>query len=104
MQIPRLDVPPVWREPTAPGETRGVEEPSERASGRQQELFAAGIDEALIQEAIELVTSTRRASATLLQRKLRIDYARAIDLLGELAARGLVALEGDASQGRVLGP
>lgn len=102
VQIPRMDVPPVFREPTAPGETRAAEEPPERGAGRQQELFAAGIDERLIQDAIELVTSTRRASATLLQRKLRIDYARAVDLLGELAARGLVALEGDASQGRLL--
>jgi len=102
VQIPRMDVPPVFREPTAPGETRAAEESPERGAGRQQELFAAGIDERLIQDAIELVTSTRRASATLLQRKLRIDYARAVDLLGELAARGLVALEGDASQGRVL--
>ena len=102
VQIPRMDVPPVFREPTAP-ETRAAEEPPERVAGRQQELFAAVIDERLVQEAIELVTSTRRASATLLQRKLRIDYARAVDLLGELAARGLVALEGDDSQGRVLG-
>ena len=94
VQIPRMDVPPAFREPTAP-ETRAAEEPPERAGGRQQELFAAGIDERLVQEAIELVTSTRRASATLLQRKLRIDYARAVDLLGELAARGLVAPEGD---------
>jgi hypothetical protein len=96
VQIPRMDVPPVFREPTAPGETRSDEESEERVGGRQQELFAAGIDERLIQEATELVTSTRRASATLLQRKLRIDYARAVDLLAELAARGLVAPESDA--------
>lgn len=102
VQIPRMDAPPVFREPTAPA-TPAADEPPERGAGRQQELFAAGIDERLVQEAIELVTSTRRASATLLQRKLRIDYAQAVDLLGELAARGLVALEGDASQGRVLG-
>ncbi|HZN40472.1 MAG TPA: DNA translocase FtsK [Planctomycetota bacterium] len=94
VQIPRMDVPPVFREPTAP-ETRAAEESPERVSGRQQELFAAGIDERLVQDAIELVTTTRRASATLLQRKLRIDYARAVDLLAELAARGLVAHEGD---------
>jgi hypothetical protein len=95
VQIPRMDAPPVFREPTAPGETRAAEEPPERVAGHQQELFAAGLDEKLIQEAIELVTSARRASATLLQRKLRIDYARAVDLLAELAARGLVARDGD---------
>ena len=49
------------------------------------------------------MTGSRRASATFLQRKLHIDYALAVDVLAELAARGVVAIEGDATQGRVLG-
>jgi len=75
---------------------------ADRASGRQQRLFAQGLEEGLVQEAVDLVVSARRASAGFLQRKLRIDYALALELLAELAARGVVALEGDATQGRVL--
>jgi len=70
---------------------------------RQQRLFGAGLDEALVREAVETVTTWRRASATFLQRKLRIDYEQACQLMVELSARGVVELEEDASHGRVLG-
>ena len=80
-----------------------VADEPERGAGRQQQLFGSWLDEGLIQDAIEVVTSSRRANAALLQRKLRIDYALAVDVLATLAARGVVELEGDATQGRVLG-
>lgn len=70
---------------------------------RQQNLFGPAMDEALVAEAVEVVTVWRRASATFLQRKLRIDYPLACRLLAELAARGIVELEADAAHGRVLG-
>lgn len=70
---------------------------------KQQRLFGGGLDDGLVQDAIDVVVGSRRASAAFLQRKLRIDYALAVDLLAELAARGVVAIEGDATQGRVLG-
>lgn len=81
---------------------RVAPEPSEEPPARQQSLFGDGLEQGLVQEAIDLVVGARRASATFLQRKLRIDYALAVELLAELAARGVVALEGDASHGRVL--
>lgn len=81
-------------EPEAQAESRG----------KQQHLFGGGgVDDGLVQDAIDVVVGSRRASAAFLQRKLRIDYALAIELLAELAARGVVAIEGDATQGRVLG-
>jgi hypothetical protein len=89
--IPRPD--PAAVPPAAAAET----------PARQQKLFGDGLDEELVQEAVEVVVGARRASVSLLQRKLRIDYALASELLAELAARGVVALEGDATQGRVLG-
>lgn len=70
---------------------------------RQQDLFATRVDEALVQEAIDVVIGARRASVSFLQRKLRIDYDTASQVLAELASRGVIALEGDATQGRVLG-
>jgi hypothetical protein len=96
--IPRPDpvVPPV-SESEQVAESDGGREPV-----RQQRLFGASIDEALVAEAAEIVTAWRRASATFLQRKLRVDYEMACQLLVELAARGVVELEGDASRARVL--
>lgn len=90
--IPRPDAAP--RPPVTPVDDH---------AGRQQSLFAgAGVDDALLAEAMELIRGSRRVTATLLQRRLRIDYAEALDVLAALAARGQVELEADASQGRVL--
>jgi len=69
---------------------------------RQQKLFGTGVDEGLVQEAIELASGQSRVTATLLQRRLRIDYQQAMDVLAQLGARGVVELEADASQGRVV--
>lgn len=46
--------------------------------------------DALIEEAIKLVSRTRRASASLLQRRLRIGYPRAARLMDELEEMGVV--------------
>ena len=70
--------------------------------GRQQRLFAAEVDEDTIAEAVEMVTSSGRASASQLQRRLRIDYEQAMELLAVLAARGVIELGEGESQGRVL--
>jgi hypothetical protein len=94
--IPRPEPVPV---PAIAPVVRQADEP---AAARQQSLFGDGLDQELVQEATDLVVGSRRASASFLQRKLRIDYPLAVELLAELAARGVVALEGDASQGRVL--
>jgi hypothetical protein len=94
IEIPRPEVvdEPVRR----PEPTRGGAE-----SSHQQNLF--GRDDDLIDEATSLVRETRRVSATLLQRKLRIDYVEACKVLAELAARGVVELEGDQAHGRIVG-
>lgn len=47
-------------------------------------------DEAIVQKAIELVLSTRKASATFLQRRLRLWFARAARIMDELEKRGVV--------------
>lgn len=46
--------------------------------------------DALVEQAIEIVRKTRRASASLLQRKLRIGYPRAARLMDELEEMGVV--------------
>jgi len=47
-------------------------------------------DDALITEAVSLVQETQRASASLLQRRLRIGYPRAARLLDQLEEMGIV--------------
>ncbi len=47
-------------------------------------------DDGLIDEAISLVRGSRRASASLIQRRLRIGYPRAARLLDQLEAMGVV--------------
>ncbi|MFN9703780.1 MAG: DNA translocase FtsK, partial [Planctomycetota bacterium] len=59
-------------------------------------------DEALMREAVELVLTSRRANAVFLQRKLRVDYDLATAVLHQLAARGIVALDAEATHGRIL--
>ncbi|MGB7873095.1 MAG: DNA translocase FtsK [Anaerolineales bacterium] len=47
-------------------------------------------DDALLEDAISLVQNTQRASASLLQRRLRIGYPRAARLLDQLEEMGIV--------------
>jgi len=51
---------------------------------------AEGGDDALVEEAVSLVRETQRASASLLQRRLRIGYPRAARLLDQLEEMGIV--------------
>jgi S-DNA-T family DNA segregation ATPase FtsK/SpoIIIE len=55
----------------------------------EQEAILADRDE-LVDKAIELVASTGRASASMLQRQLRIGYPRASRLMDELEEMGIV--------------
>jgi S-DNA-T family DNA segregation ATPase FtsK/SpoIIIE len=55
----------------------------------KQEAILADRDD-LIQQAIEIVQDTQRASASMLQRRLRIGYPRAARLIDELEELGLV--------------
>jgi len=52
--------------------------------------FAPADDDELYQEAYQIIVQTGKASASLLQRKLRIGYARAARLLDLLEERGVV--------------
>ena len=52
--------------------------------------WGSGDDEELIQQAIEIIQQTRKASITLLQRRLKIWFARAARLMDELEERGIV--------------
>ena len=56
----------------------------------------------LFKEAVEVVIDYERASASLLQRRLSIGYARAARLLDELEERGIVSSQKGSKPRRVL--
>ena len=93
VSIPRPDEVPAVALPTPPA----VRDSAESFSTRQQKLFGSQVDDDLMVEAVELVNSGRRTTATLLQRKLRIDYELAVEVLSELTTRGLVSDDHDRS-------
>lgn len=68
------------------------EEPSEL--GLQKDMFSEfetdGNDDDMLEEAIEVVKQTQKASASFLQRRLRVGYARAARLLDLMEERGVV--------------
>lgn len=79
-----------------------IPRPSEDAP-RQGSLFGLKRgDDPLVAEAIDLIQQSGRASASFLQRKLRVDFGTATQLLLILAERGVIELDADQSQGRLL--
>ncbi len=89
-------------EPVRPAPVRselGGEAPASGAEESEEEP-----DEALLQRAIEIVRLHRRASISLLQRKLRIGYNRAARLIDLMEARGLIGPPEEGSRWRGLEP
>ncbi|HEY9077609.1 MAG TPA: DNA translocase FtsK [Anaerolineaceae bacterium] len=77
-----------WKKMVKPAENQEPESPP------WDELLAEENEsensDALIDRAVELVRSTRRASVSLLQRRLRVGYPRAARLIDELEEMGIV--------------
>jgi len=75
----------------------------EEDAPRQGSLFGLKRgDDPLVAEAIDLIQQSGRANASFLQRKLRVDFGTASQLLLILAERGVIELDADQSQGRLL--
>lgn len=56
-------------------------------------------DEAMADKALDVIRMTRRASTTMLQRRMRIGYTRAARLMDILESRGIVAPQGSTGAG-----
>jgi S-DNA-T family DNA segregation ATPase FtsK/SpoIIIE len=52
--------------------------------------WSAGDDDELIEQAIQVIAQTRKASATLLQRKLGVWFARAARIMDQMEERWLI--------------
>jgi S-DNA-T family DNA segregation ATPase FtsK/SpoIIIE len=61
-----------------------------------------GDDEELYQQAIEVLKATRRASTSMLQRRLRIGYNRAARIMEQMEDKGIVGPENGAQPREIL--
>ncbi len=69
---------------------QALEDKVETASGSFWTGWSGWSDEELVQQAIQVIAETRKASATLLQRKLNVWFARAARIMDELEERWVI--------------
>jgi DNA segregation ATPase FtsK/SpoIIIE-like protein len=74
--------------------------PSLAAASEPQPDLLPGAGDEMFGKAIELVRAEGRASTTLLQRRLRIGYARAARIIEALEEEGIVGPDQGGSRGR----
>ena len=75
------------------------EEDGEEEEGEDEEL---GDDSELYQQALDVLKSTRRASTSMLQRRLRIGYNRAARIMEIMEEKGIVGPENGSSPREIL--
>ena len=85
------DVPPIILDKSfQPRQISGVEREEKQFSKPPANFGRSGEDEEIIQQCIEIIRSKKEASASLLNKELRLGYNRAAQILDELAKRGIV--------------
>jgi DNA segregation ATPase FtsK/SpoIIIE, S-DNA-T family len=62
----------------------------------------AGDDEALFRQALDVLRSTRRASTSMIQRRLRIGYNRAARIMDTMEDKGIIGPENGSSPREIL--
>ena len=83
--------------------SQSLEEALQRERQEKEEQFFADTEDPLYEEAKRLVLTTKKASASFLQRRLRIGYARAARLLDMMEERGIVGPPKGAKPRKVYG-
>lgn len=91
-----------WRSAGEPEYLNGVTD--EAGEGGNGEGSGSGEQDALYDEAVKIVTETRRASISLVQRRLRIGYNRAARIMEEMEAAGVVSSMDHSGTREVLAP
>lgn len=82
-----LAVAQYWKRQGPPSYESAIVEKLEKKNAEIPDLEE---DEALVEQAVEVIRQTRRASTSSLQRRLRIGYTRAARLMDLLEQRGIV--------------
>jgi S-DNA-T family DNA segregation ATPase FtsK/SpoIIIE len=63
---------------------------TEKITSKKPDLPEQGEDDELVNQAVEVIRQTRRASTSSLQRRLRIGYNRAARLMDQLEEQGII--------------
>ncbi len=82
----------------------GILSPQNESAGSQDSGYVTDELDPLFDEAVEIVTSTRRASISSLQRRMRIGYNRAARIIEDMEASGIVSSMNSAGNKEVLAP
>ncbi|MEY4940946.1 MAG: translocase SpoIIIE, partial [Verrucomicrobiota bacterium] len=91
--------PPVYAQEVQQQIDRAAREDAEEEEGEDDDL---GDDEELYQQALDVLKSTKRASTSMLQRKLRIGYNRAARVMEIMEEKGIVGPENGSSPREIL--
>jgi len=87
-----------------PNYLAGILSPQNESASSQSSGYATDELDPLFDEAVQIVTSTRRASISSLQRRMRIGYNRAARIIEDMEASGIVSSMNSAGNREVLAP
>ena len=82
----------------------GILNPKSEPVGDKDSVQNSGELDPLFDEAVQIVTSTRRASISSLQRRMRIGYNRAARIIEDMETSGIVSSMNSAGNRDVLAP
>ena len=89
---------------SSPNYLDGILNPKSEPVGDKDSAQNTGELDPLFDEAVQIVTSTRRASISSLQRRMRIGYNRAARIIEDMETSGIVSSMNSAGNRDVLAP
>jgi len=89
---------------SSPNYLDGILNPKSEPIGDKNQSQNSGELDPLFDEAVQIVTSTRRASISSLQRRMRIGYNRAARIIEDMETSGIVSAMNSAGNRDVLAP
>ena len=89
---------------SSPNYLDGILNPKSEPVGDKDSVQNSGELDPLFDEAVQIVTSTRRASISSLQRRMRIGYNRAARIIEDMETSGIVSSMNSAGNRDVLAP
>ncbi len=96
------NAPPVYAQAVQQHIDRAAQEEEEGDDGFDDGDGELGDDESLYRQAVDVLKSTRRASTSMLQRRLKIGYNRAARIMEIMEEKGIVGPENGSSPREIL--
>ena len=98
----KVNGPPIYANEVQAQIDRAAKEEDEDGDGDDGDDADLGDDEELYQQALEVLKSTRRASTSMIQRRLRVGYNRAARIMDLMEEKGVVGPENGSSPREIL--